>query len=1469
MPEKPEIYIEGPEQRIPAPRPTPAPIPQGGQETLLLKALAGLAARGVRGAASRLPAPPAPPEEVFQPNESQTFDLPEAKATGATDLTPGGLGLRAGLKQAQDPNKFIQGLVHTAMTSPQAFGGLLQELGERAEEDATDEDIIKGFQNFKLGTPVPFGPAVFKRMKADIFKNTDMDEKLTKASKGLIERNKTFVKKAFPGFEDPGETFGEKLAYNLGSGVTTLAGAMGITIATGSPMAASVLFGGYQKGELYKEMRERGIDPEKAGTVSTVGGVVEGSLEFLGLQFMLSKLSKNFMADIIAHAIAESGQEFAQTLGENVIMQTAGGRVHAKFTDFFAGAGMAALVGAILGGSVNTVTTLAERSGVIKELEDLGYSKEKAKKAAYPVLKAMKKRAEVAAQYVIMQEQARNAQRGPSQQAQGEIPLPGKLRSKLIEDFVALNEKLGERGSIDIVPGGKEKRIISDAEMEKLEAAGKVKSVIRGKKTKAVIQKTTGVTDTSEKVVQSEKTALKKQIRDKAQASLKAARYGFEQGILEAKGTRKALKEALEEYVHENADGNISDDVMDALGEVETETDLLKAFSKADELIQKHYLNEKPQTQSTKAIVRETTGQTDKSESVELSERDLLRAQMKSKAQASKYGYREGYRDARRNLIEKLYKDKQGIKERKAALHQYIHNSAPAGLKRGLLSMVNAAQTNPQIVKTLLRAEDIIQKHQRKEAVREVKALFDKADSAKSISVEYRELIQGIENEINFKSPRQETINRLRKTKAWITKQMAAGKDVTVPNRIYLAVQSLEKTSIHDLALEDIYVLYDTLDTMISLGTVKEQNRRSAFIAERGQIQKQLLEAPTQKVETKDMIERIEKLTPAEGATNLYRTAMNKLQALDLNISPMDAVFDMFDKGANYTGAWYMNFKRRVDINFGRFLGEIWAEKDEAAAKVKSLDLDETNFRRIGVFAARSQASGMEKLINNGLTEAEINAIVLSPKEKEFYDYMRSKLDAMLPRIKDMMATVFNEEVGEVENYFPFMTDFEALNELEAAQRLFDSEDRARLQSKPNLQFTQERKGAGRQKIRINAYDTFLNHMENAHYAVNMAYTDKMLAEILQDPDIERKIGLRGKTIIKQWLDVVNKKGGASGQQYIKGLDVLRHNLGVATLGFRLSSAAIQPTALLDGAALIGGYAFQGAQDIALSSKWRKLVAQFPEIKDRVGDDPAFRERSTFAPMEKLQQSGMAPLRYLDGKTAAAVAAGAYRKFMKDKNRRIDFKTLDQEAMQYAQMIVRRSQASSSFKDSPLAISRGKLLERFENKSLARLVLQYQTFMLQRWSRLRRDLPNQLKNKEYGAAAQNFLFWQTAILTEILVRNASKDAINALFGIDGDDDRDFLKQYFGTLFQTVPFVGQAISAIYYKSIPIPLVEQLARIRDDFRNFDRSTKSEAMAKWGTIAALDLVGGFAGIPGSMQVSTVLRQRRLKSTKKKIRL
>src|SRR3990167_2074524 len=240
----------------------------------------------------------------------------------------------------------------------------------------------------------------------------------------------------------------------------------------------------------------------------------------------------------------------------------------------------------------------------------------------------------------------------------------------------------------------------------------------------------------------------------------------------------------------------------------------------------------------------------------------------------------------------------------------------------------------------------------------------------------------------------------------------------------------------------------------------------------------------------------------------------------------------------------------------------------------------------------------------------------------------------------------------------------------------------------------------------------------------------------------------------------------------------------------------------MDGATLIDGWAFKGMRDVVLRSDVRKFVLDnMPEIRDRIGDDRAFSELSESAFVAKIQQAGYAPLKMLDGITASSVGWGAYLQKLKELGVELDFTKPNAEALDYAQKIVRRTQASALFKDAPLAISKGKLTG---NRSFDRALLQFQNFMLGRWSLIRHDAYRAgIKHKDPKKAFNVFFWLAIAVLTEEGLRRASKELIGFVTGKEPKHYDGYSEAIAKQVLTTIPFISQAVSVDIYGGDPIP------------------------------------------------------------------
>jgi hypothetical protein len=241
------------------------------------------------------------------------------------------------------------------------------------------------------------------------------------------------------------------------------------------------------------------------------------------------------------------------------------------------------------------------------------------------------------------------------------------------------------------------------------------------------------------------------------------------------------------------------------------------------------------------------------------------------------------------------------------------------------------------------------------------------------------------------------------------------------------------------------------------------------------------------------------------------------------------------------------------------------------------------------------------------------------------------------------------------------------------------------------------------------------------------------------------------------------------------------------------------------------------------------LKENFPEWKERVVDDPAFQDfykDDTF--FGKAVKIGISPLRFFDKLMAASVNIGAYKKYCVENGIDFDMAKPNKEAIQYAQLMMRRTQASGLFKDIPLAMSKGMLTG---NISVDKTFLQFQSFLLNRWSLISHDLYSAGIKGENKTQAVNIAFWLTmATVAEAIIRRGTREAIQSMKGDKKEkDEKTFIEELFVSSLQNVPFMGNSISMMYYGSLGIPSLDWLNRIFEYISAGNKAKKEETRTR----------------------------------------
>lgn len=624
------------------------------------------------------------------------------------------------------------------------------------------------------------------------------------------------------------------------------------------------------------------------------------------------------------------------------------------------------------------------------------------------------------------------------------------------------------------------------------------------------------------------------------------------------------------------------------------------------------------------------------------------------------------------------------------------------------------------------------------------------------------------------------------------TKEALRKHGLVLPENQMRKLERLDKQSLREMSMLELVALNNKLVQYIREGKLIRQLKQQQY--ERRVEQKK--EAIKNNAKNLDILPPSPLSPSARKTLSLYKKVSDKISTVDLNLLSMDRLFDLMDGGKNYLGVMFKTFKEPVDVG----VNKAYKIADEInipfVEMLKQLKMTDENMERIAIYAYREQKDGMKKLLEyKDMTEERINGIELSENEQIVYLYMRRLIEQMRPLVEATYARTENKQLGEIENYFPMMTSFTESNIL--------SEDIAGDYGLRRVPFghVKERTG-GRQVLQLNAGEVFVSYINKAAYYINMAETIKELNEISRSHRVEVALGQKAQKIVNQWLDVLARRGGITGDLTFFAADQARRNLSIGILGLRVSAMLKQPLSLFNGAAEIGHYAFEGAMTHVISQDWRQFAYDSSsELRRRAGGDPSYIELSENKFLKGIQEKSLWGLQVLDRLTAGGVWTGAYK--LKAKQLGVEATTAraHPEAVKYADLVVRKTQATSEFKDLPPA-----MVNKY--RMYTKALFAFQSFMLNNWGYMRHDVKQNL-SKNKAKAIQQMTFIALAMMAEAAISHG----LVRIKKRDKEEEKKY--SYFNALltsiFSNIPLIGSVTNSFRYGTMPVPIIEWLSKV----------------------------------------------------------
>lgn len=772
-----------------------------------------------------------------------------------------------------------------------------------------------------------------------------------------------------------------------------------------------------------------------------------------------------------------------------------------------------------------------------------------------------------------------------------------------------------------------------------------------------------------------------------------------------------------------------------------------------------------------------------------------------------------------------------------------------------------AATRLPKVQKKVV---ELLDKRLREETVTKIQKAVRRASKSRVIDVGFAKRIQEAVRDVDFTKRTEATKKKLQSALDYYSQNT----DVKPPKKLLKKLELLGKKQSGEMTTTELLGVLEEVTSLVRKGKKKQTIKN---MQAKNRMESRLKELQNSKKIQKFHVGRAdlgERMAVTQRMKNAFAEIANKEEAVRISKNSMDVFFDMLDGAVKYTGPAHRIFKKTIDRSYSNYLNLRDKTSKEVFDITRETSYTQEELTRIGAHAALLQDGGREKLLSMGYTEKELDGIKLTEKEQKLYDAMRRAFESLYPKVSETMADVYNQSVKKVDNYFPFLTDFDqdaGKNIEDIINRLVEPDvKKTKRQKNVNKGFTIERTG-GDQKIKIDAMKIFTQHVDNATYLAEMARDIKELSELAGKPGFQEVVGDMGQEFILDWLDLLAKKG--RNPDSIGSLDALRRNTGLAFLAYRISSIAIQTTALLEGATLIGGnYVSRGVNAIALSREWRKFVYDnMPEVRDRLGDDPFWETLGGAGVWKKTQEAGMYGIKKLDHMVASAVASGAYMRAVEANGGKVDLSKPNADALLEAQLYMRRTQSSAFAKDTPLLLSQGKLSKSISKKygssSWDKLIFQLQSFLLNRWSIISHDLFRTSGIKPTQQSLSIVTFLVLANMAEYGIRQGSREAIEGLWsamdmGGEPPEEKELSEEVVTQALSNIPFVSSFVRSLEYGQPPVPAAALLDRANDEWAYAVRSKDPEK--KWRHYGnAVAIAGGaFFGIPGASQIPALTK-------------
>jgi hypothetical protein len=682
---------------------------------------------------------------------------------------------------------------------------------------------------------------------------------------------------------------------------------------------------------------------------------------------------------------------------------------------------------------------------------------------------------------------------------------------------------------------------------------------------------------------------------------------------------------------------------------------------------------------------------------------------------------------------------------------------------------------------------------------------------------DYRDHIQSILEDYDLHVRSKRVMGEREGTREFVARQEAAGETVYVPED---KLAMLRKKPLNDVSLDELRNLDDVIQSIAHQGTLKRKLIMKGKERDFQEVKEGLLTSIKENAFKYKEPGDVEGKFPSEREPKSLLARFRRKVGEIAGATKIEYIFDKLDgfKGKMYEvkGKWAEMFDMRVRAENAELrLKEADVKlltaaiepikKDFPRMMSDAVEVDGRALTRMEAVEIywNSKNEGNRNALRKGfaMEDATIDRIVrtLSSKELKFADDVMTLIQDKGPDIARTLRQLTGEKMKMEKGYFPLWFDWELSSK--SAERQQGVDLLKQVYSKIGVErgFTVSRVGGA--EAPYLSFDVVIKHLDRVNHFIANAQAVRDFQRVVFDPDIRRAVEANaGEGAYREIVDWL-KEWGNPRQSYMGNLDkwmgILRHNATLAVLGVKVSTAILQPTAY---AQLINRIGFTNSMSGLISfyaSPRANMAMVFelsPFMKSRSHtfdrDLRDFLDRDDyFSKWGNLKNHAMAMVGAMDLATTLPAWWSAYHLSMKK------FGWDQAKSVEYADMIVRRTQASGMPKDMP-GVLRGS--------NFKKIFTMFYTYFNSTYNEASRDVKAFRAGEASSLDVARSFFWLFAVQAGVQM---------ALRRRDDSSPKEFGKELVGNMAGTIPYVGPLVNAIIsgYDYQPSPVFEIPAEI----------------------------------------------------------